>query len=42
VLVRVHPPVSTEGYQTGQARQLAGVIETQVRGGVEQLQAAAQ
>jgi 1-acyl-sn-glycerol-3-phosphate acyltransferase len=39
VLVRVHPPVSTEGYEAGQARQLAGVIEKQVRAGVEQLQA---
>ena len=40
VRVRTSAPVSTEGYETGQARQLAGVIETAgARRGVEQLQA---
>ena len=38
VRVRVLPPVSTAGYQTGQARELAKVVEVQVRAGVEQLQ----
>ncbi len=40
VRVRVLPPVSTQGLETGQARQLAGVIERQVREQVEQIQAA--
>lgn len=38
VRVRVLTPVSTEGYETRQARELASVIEKQVRAGVEQLQ----
>ena len=39
VRVRVLPPVSTNGYEASQARELAGVIERQVRTGVEELQA---
>lgn len=41
VRVRVLPPVSTEGYEVGQARQLAGIVERQVREQVERLQAVA-
>jgi 1-acyl-sn-glycerol-3-phosphate acyltransferase len=38
VRVKVLPVVSTAGYAATQARQLAGVVERQVRAGVEQLQ----
>jgi 1-acyl-sn-glycerol-3-phosphate acyltransferase len=38
VRVRVLPPVSTADYQTGQARELAKVIEVRVRAAVEHLQ----
>ncbi|MCC6161950.1 MAG: 1-acyl-sn-glycerol-3-phosphate acyltransferase [Acidobacteria bacterium] len=40
VRLRVLPIVSTEGYDARRARELAGVIERQVRDGVEQLQGA--
>ena len=39
VRVRVLPPVSTEGYQTGQARDWPRSSKLQVRAGVEELQA---
>jgi 1-acyl-sn-glycerol-3-phosphate acyltransferase len=41
VRLRVLPPVSTSGYDTSRARELAGVIERQVRADVESLQAQA-
>ena len=41
VRVRVLPPITTAGYEPGKARELAGVIERQVRAGVEELQVAA-
>jgi 1-acyl-sn-glycerol-3-phosphate acyltransferase len=37
VRVRVLPPVSTAGHEPAQARALAGVVERQVRAGVEAL-----
>ena len=39
VRVRVLAPVTTDGWQVSQARQLAGVVERAVRADVEQLQA---
>ena len=38
VRVRVGAPVSTDGWEVGRARELAGVIERQVRADVEHLQ----
>lgn len=40
VRVRVLPPVSTEGWKAAQARELAAVVEQQVRAAVEQFQGA--
>jgi len=38
VRVKVLPVIATAGYAAGQARQLAGVVERQVRSAVEQMQ----